>query len=273
VEDSGNETNPRDLVYLFQPHKATDRREGGTGLGLYSILKRVEALGGSCGVKSRRDGTKGSRFWFSFPYEPCQSSSLPMSFSSSREINMGFSSPVSTPTAREREEEDNEEQEEAETMMRRSVTIGGIPRKILLVEDSVMIQKTTSRALRNEGHVVDIARDGAECLKMVTDEESLQANYGLILMDIQMPVMDGIEATRRIREMERVGRLEQSGSSSSSSRPRRFSSHQIIIGLSANSDPETMRQALAAGMDAFIPKPLTTKSLKDCFEQVMGSQE
>jgi signal transduction histidine kinase/AmiR/NasT family two-component response regulator len=273
VEDSGNETNPRDLVYLFQPHKATDRREGGTGLGLYSILKRVEALGGSCGVKSRRDGTKGSRFWFSFPYEPCQSSSLPMSFSSSREINMGFSLPVSTPTAREREEEDNEEQEEAETMMRRSVTIGGIPRKILLVEDSVMIQKTTSRALRNEGHVVDIARDGAECLKMVTDEESLQANYGLILMDIQMPVMDGIEATRRIREMERVGRLEQSGSSSSSSRPRRFSSHQIIIGLSANSDPETMRQALAAGMDAFIPKPLTTKSLKDCFEQVMSSQE
>jgi CheY-like chemotaxis protein len=256
VEDSGNETKLGDLISLFHPHKPTiQRKEGGTGLGLYSILKRVEALGGSCGVKSRRDGTPGSRFWFSFPYEPSQP--LLMSFSSFRDINVGGLGFPLSPTARERGGDDDGGGEE----------IGGIPKRILLVEDSVLIQKTTSRALRNEGYVVDVARNGSECLKMVTEQ---QHPYGLVLMDIQMPVMDGIEATKRIREMERV---QQSPSAMNCLlSPRRSGCHQIIIGLSANSDPETMTDALAAGMDAFIPKPLTAKALKQCFKRLMISR-
>jgi len=62
---------------------------------------------------------------------------------------------------------------------------------ILLVEDSVLIQKTTSKALQREGYEVDIARNGVECLRMI--EKKI---YDFILMDLQMPVMDGIETTK-----------------------------------------------------------------------------
>jgi signal transduction histidine kinase len=55
---------------LFQPFQQAQRMAGGTGLGLFSLSKRVEALGGFRGVEERKDGKRGSNFWFSFPYRP-----------------------------------------------------------------------------------------------------------------------------------------------------------------------------------------------------------
>ena len=66
---------------LFQPFRQAQRMTGGTGLGLYSLFKRVEALGGDCGVKARSDGTPGSAFWFSFPYRPDPNAVVPSSSS------------------------------------------------------------------------------------------------------------------------------------------------------------------------------------------------
>ena len=66
---------------LFQPFRQAQRMTGGTGLGLYSLFKRVEALGGDCGVKARSDGTSGSSFWFSFPYRPDPNAVVPSSSS------------------------------------------------------------------------------------------------------------------------------------------------------------------------------------------------
>lgn len=68
VEDNGIGISEEAKQTLFQPFKQAQRMAGGTGLGLFSLLKRVEALGGMCGVGSRLDGAEGSIFWFTFPY-------------------------------------------------------------------------------------------------------------------------------------------------------------------------------------------------------------
>ena len=68
VEDEGVGVSPEGCTTLFQPFKQAQRLAGGTGLGLFSLCKRVEALGGKCGFTDRRDGQPGSLFWFTFPY-------------------------------------------------------------------------------------------------------------------------------------------------------------------------------------------------------------
>lgn len=70
VIDSGIGVRPESRQHLFQPFGQTQRRAGGTGLGLYSLRKRMEALHGACGVCRRADGQRGSEFWFEFPYRP-----------------------------------------------------------------------------------------------------------------------------------------------------------------------------------------------------------
>ena len=70
IIDTGIGISESARASLFQPFQQAQKRAGGTGLGLYSLLKRVEALGGRCGVASRDDGQRGSAFWFEFPYRP-----------------------------------------------------------------------------------------------------------------------------------------------------------------------------------------------------------
>lgn len=253
VEDSGSDANVHDLARVFQPYNQSQRPQGGTGLGLYSILKRVEALGGNCGVKSRRDGAKGSRFWFSFPYQPEQSYPPP-----SRQYDIHDIRSVS-PTASDLHHEKVDEEAPKEDEKK----------KILLVEDSVLIQKTTSRALQKAGYQVDIARNGLECLEMI-----ITTYYEFILMDIQMPIMDGIEATKQIRKLETEkisDTIVKQDVEHEFEDIRSSSRHHIIIGLSANSDPITMQEALDAGMDAFLPKPLSTNLLQETFHRLTHS--
>jgi anti-sigma regulatory factor (Ser/Thr protein kinase) len=70
IEDTGIGLSEETRKTLFQPFRQAQRMAGGTGLGLFSLSKRMEALGGSRGVSKRRDGIQGSTFWFSFPYRP-----------------------------------------------------------------------------------------------------------------------------------------------------------------------------------------------------------
>jgi hypothetical protein len=70
ISDSGIGISESARASLFQPFQQAQKMAGGTGLGLYSLRKRVEALGGRCGVASRDDGARGSAFWFDFPYRP-----------------------------------------------------------------------------------------------------------------------------------------------------------------------------------------------------------
>jgi signal transduction histidine kinase len=238
---------------LFKPFKQAMRRAGGTGLGIYSLSKRVESLGGACGVSSRSDGKCGARFWFTLPYTPDESA-------------VGFLNHVPTLTDDEHTTTierggDNGEQ------LGHELPAGGV--KILLVEDSKLIQKTCTRAFQREGIHLDVANNGLECLERVLRHQSTHG-FKVLLMDVNMPVMDGLEATHRIREWERErgGKRGEGGDVSSDCSRRSDSSSSssrlVIIGLSANSDSESTQEALDAGMDRFICKPLKMSVLQEC---------
>ncbi|HUR24847.1 MAG TPA: ATP-binding protein [Candidatus Thermoplasmatota archaeon] len=105
--------------------------------------------------------------------------------------------------------------------------------RVLLVEDNALNEMLALRVLENLGYAADVARNGEEAVEAV-----VRQRYDVVLMDVQMPVMDGLEATRTI--YRRVPR---------SKRP-------LIVGLSANAMPGDREQCLRAGMDDYTPKPM-----------------
>ena len=109
--------------------------------------------------------------------------------------------------------------------------------RILLVEDNLLNQRLAMEILQGMGMKVDVANDGREGLTAVA-----QGNYDAVLMDMQMPVMDGLEATRRIREQPAFERLP-------------------IIAITANVLPRDRDRCLDAGMNDFIPKPINPEKL------------
>ncbi|MBN2639787.1 MAG: response regulator [Bacteroidales bacterium] len=112
--------------------------------------------------------------------------------------------------------------------------------RILLAEDNLINQKITKLTLQKEGCSVDVANNGQECF------EKYQRNqYDLILMDIQMPIMDGLEATKKIREYEKEHKNR----------------HTYIVALTANALKEDRDRALGCGMDGFIAKPFKPDEL------------
>lgn len=104
---------------------------------------------------------------------------------------------------------------------------------LLLVEDNILNQKLIFLNLTRYGFPIDVANNGQEAL-----DKLQKRSYDLVLMDLMMPVMDGMEATKRIREME-----QQRGS------------HTPIIGLTANTFDADREKCLAIGMDDFMAKP------------------
>jgi CheY-like chemotaxis protein/HPt (histidine-containing phosphotransfer) domain-containing protein len=117
-------------------------------------------------------------------------------------------------------------------------------RRILLVEDNLINQKVALAILERAGHVVDVAANGLQAV-----EAAAAAAYDLILMDIQMPVMDGIEATRLIREGPRGG--------------------TPIIAMTANAMRGAREEYLALGMDGYLAKPIDARALAEIVE-VLG---
>ena len=120
--------------------------------------------------------------------------------------------------------------------------------KILLVEDNPVNQKVASILLKKMGLSVDIANNGLEAIEAVQ-----QKNYDLILMDCQMPEMDGFEATRQIREMEKKGQIKK----------------LPIIAMTANAMEGDREECLAAGMDEYITKPVNKDKLKEILENFL----
>ncbi len=110
---------------------------------------------------------------------------------------------------------------------------------ILVAEDNVVNQRMVRRLLEKKGCVVHLVEDGLDVLTALEQE-----NYDLILMDMQMPVMDGIEATKKIRQRE-----EATGG------------HIPVIALTANAMPEDRERCLEAGMDDFLSKPIDPRAL------------
>jgi signal transduction histidine kinase/DNA-binding response OmpR family regulator len=111
--------------------------------------------------------------------------------------------------------------------------------KILLVEDNIVNQKVTLNQLKHLGYTADVAANGKEAIEMLN-----QIPYNLVLMDCQMPILDGYAATRAIRE-------QQSRSQS------------VIIALTANAMLEDRERCLAAGMDDYLSKPISKEKLSE----------
>jgi CheY-like chemotaxis protein len=117
--------------------------------------------------------------------------------------------------------------------------------KILLAEDNEVNQLFIVKILSRKDWTVDTAGTGIEVLEMMKVNQ-----YDLILMDIQMPEMDGMEAAKRIREKER----NEGG-------------HVVIIALTANATEHDKISCLQSGMDDYLPKPIRTQKLYDCINR------
>ena len=117
------------------------------------------------------------------------------------------------------------------------------PLRVLVAEDNVVNQRVVSRLLRKEGHQVAIATNGREALDQLSRED-----FDLVLMDIQMPEMDGLEATAAIRKLE-----EHHGG------------HVPIVALTAHAMKTDQERCLAAGMDGYLAKPIRAE---DLFRQI-----
>jgi signal transduction histidine kinase/CheY-like chemotaxis protein len=119
------------------------------------------------------------------------------------------------------------------------------PRRILLVEDNAVNRRVIVGLLQKRGHTIESAENGLEALEALT-----KSDYDLVLMDVQMPVMDGLEATRRMRDMERRG-----------------SPHVPVVGLTALAMKGDRERCLASGMDECIHKPIDLQSLLSAIEK------
>ncbi len=211
VHDTGigiSADGKKNLFQLFsQVDTSTTKNYEGTGLGL-SIAKRlVTLMDGEIGMESKQD--KGSTFWFTAWIEK------------------------SSRTATIPEPLDKELTFDEKNFKKLN---------ILLAEDNEINQKIIQYSLTNAGYTVDIAKNGQEAIDMYH-----QYSYDLVLMDVQMPVLDGYEATSHIRDME-SSLLN--------------GTHRIpIIALTANAMKGDREKCLDAGMDEYLSKPFTPNDL------------
>ena len=129
--------------------------------------------------------------------------------------------------------------------------------RILIVEDNIVNQTLAVRMVEKLGYQPDVAGNGQEALAALA-----AADYAAILMDCQMPVMDGFEATRRIREGERRAAMGERKESDASSPSPLAPRHLSIIAVTANAMHGDRERCLAAGMDDYVSKPVKLEALR-----------
>jgi CheY-like chemotaxis protein len=206
--------NQKKLFHSFaQADVSTTRKFGGTGLGLAISKHLVDLMNGKIGVISQEG--EGSTFWFTATFEDA------LMISGKDDLDQIESVP----------------------------NIAGKSQKlrILLVEDNVINQKVAMLTIGKLGHEVELAYNGVVAVDMFAKKK-----FDFILMDIQMPGMDGLEATKAIREIERERKDEKT---------------IPIIALTANLNRDDVKHFLASGMDAHLGKPFKPNDLNDVIQK------
>ena len=208
IRDTGIGISEEELPRLFksfsQADGSTTRKHGGTGLGLVIAKQLVEMMGGEIGVRSEKG--KGSEFWFTVRL-------------------LAQSAPQAIPPADVA-----------------AIKKSGRPerlRRVLVAEDNQVNQRVALRMLEKLGCRADVVANGKEAVEAVA-----RLPYDLILMDCQMPVMDGFEATATIRKLN--GRAAET----------------LVVALTASALQGDRERCMKAGMNDYLPKPVTQESLE-----------
>lgn len=232
-----------------QADGSTTRKYGGSGLGLAICRKIIMLMGGELRLKSEEN--KGSTFYFSVEFD-CDKESgeerfvAPFISDEQQQTIIKAVYPSSLhPLVAHR---DTQVSESA------VIEVGALRcGRVLLIEDTLINQKVASMMLTKMGLRVDIADNGQIGVDMFTN-----GGYDLIFMDCQMPVLDGYEATRLIRTLEKTGQRIP------------------IIAFTANVTKEDRDRCFEAGMDDFVPKPVSYKMLQDVvnkYQCLLGSAD
>ena len=235
VKDTGIGMSEEFAERVFEPfereHTSTVSRIQGTGLGMAITKSIIDMMGGTIELHTKQG--EGTEFV----------------------IRVALSIPAGHRAARKiAEPEGWQEDESRSTLSRTNDALAMKSGHLLLVEDNALNREIAFEILSGYGFRVDTAENGAEAVEKVS--ASGAGEYDLILMDIQMPVMDGYEATGRIRRLERDGL---------SSIP--------IIAMTANAFDEDRKAALACGMNGFISKPIDLKELISVLNHVLGGSQ
>lgn len=235
VRDSGIGMDTDAVQRLFKPFSQADdsvtRKFGGTGLGLVISRELIEAMGGTIQVESAPGA--GTCFWFWLPFK--EAPALPAA----------TAAPLDAPRATDMATAHTPPPPASASPVDLPALLGG---KLLLVDDNVVNQKLASAMLTRLHLTFDVASNGQEAVDM-----SAAHPYALVLMDMEMPVLDGISATRAIRTRERAAV------------PNR---HLPIIAMTANALQEDRERCMAAGMDGYIAKPVNLRTLQSELQRV-----
>ncbi len=248
VTDSGIGISEEQLATLFERYAQADtsisRRFGGTGLGLAISKTLVELMGGEIGVLSRPGA--GSTFWFVLPLQAGSCAQEPAVRSAPVQVAtpLEAAAPVEAAVP-------SEVAAPAEVAALLEAAAPAAPAQLLLVEDNFVNQRVALYMLGKLKYRVDVATTGVEAIVRLS-----RSRYQLILMDCQMPEMDGFEATRRIRD-----------------RTSTVLDHEVpIVAMTANAFPEDRARAIASGMNDFLSKPVDQSTLSAVIEKWLGAQ-